>query len=199
MWDIATGRKVGDLTVRVRGPGLGSSISPDGSLVAGAWQEAGKVRVFPATGGEPWMIRAEYRRRHGVQPGRATASPWPSGRGVQFRSSTSTVTERCSRSQANGIRDLAWSPDGRWIAASGNPGACVRRLAPVALRFVTTGHTSWINTVAWSPDSRLLATGSEDGTARVFAVDAGRAAGSRPAGRPGPAQRGALGRLLARR
>ena len=73
---------------------------------------------------------------------------------------------------ADGVRDLAWSPDGRWIAASGNP-AHVYDARTGRPRFVTTGHTSCVNTVDWSPDSRLLATGSEDGTARVFAVEAG--------------------------
>ena len=68
---------------------------------------------------------------------------------------------------------MAWSPDGRWIAASGYPGAPCTTRAPADLQFVTTGDTSVVNTVAWSPDSSLLATGSQDGTARVFAVEAG--------------------------
>ena len=70
-------------------------------------------------------------------------------------------------------RDLAWSPDGRWIAVSGTPGAHVFDARTGRLRFVTTGDTGAVNTVDWSPDSNLLATGSEDGSARVFAVEAG--------------------------
>ena len=60
VWDIATARKLGDLTVGSDGAAWGPSVSPDGSLVAGAWLEAGKVRVFPATGGEPWVFRADF-------------------------------------------------------------------------------------------------------------------------------------------
>ena len=170
VWDIATGRKVGDLTVGSDGAAWGPSVSPDGSLVAGAWQDAGTVRVFPATGGEPWTFRADF-------PGDTAFSP--DGRHLAVASAGSAVSivdvdshREVLRMHANGIRDLAWSPDGRWIAASGNP-AHVYDARTGRLRFVTTEHTSWINTVAWSPDSRLLATGGEDGTARVFAVDAG--------------------------
>ena len=171
VWDIATGRKVGDLTVGSDGPAWGPSVSPDGPLVAASWLEAGRVRVFPATGGEPWVFHAEPAGDTVFSPdGRHLAvARW---RSRACTSSTSTATERCSTSPADGVRDLAWSPDGRWIATSGNP-AAVYDARTGRLRFVTTGHTSWVNTVAWSPDSRLLATGSEDGTARVFALEAG--------------------------
>ena len=59
VWDIATARKVSDLTVRSDGAAWGPSVSADGRLVAGAWPDAGKVRVFPATGGEPWVFHAD--------------------------------------------------------------------------------------------------------------------------------------------
>ena len=60
VWDPTTGRKLGDVTVGREGPAWGPSVSPDGRLVAGAWPEHNKVRVFPAVGGKPWVIHAEY-------------------------------------------------------------------------------------------------------------------------------------------
>jgi len=172
VWDIATGRKVSDVTVRSEGEAWGPSVSADGRLVAGGWFQAGKVRVFPATGGgEPWVFRADF--------------PWdtvfsPDGRhlAVVSRGWGVHVVDVATHHQvlflpADGASDVAWSPDGRWIAVSGDPGARVFDARTGRRRFVTTGHTGSVDTVDWSPDSSLLATGSEDGTARVFAVEAG--------------------------
>ena len=69
---------------------------------------------------------------------------------------------------------VAWSPDGKWIAAGeegynkpairlwtvdGQPGPVLK------------GHTSCIGGLAWSPDSRWLASSSWDGTAKLWKTD----------------------------
>ena len=171
VWDIATARKLGDLTVRSEGAAWGPSVSPDGRLVAGAWLDAGKVRVFPATGGKPWVYRADL-------PVDTAFSPDGRHLAVTSAGSSVHVIDVATHHQVlsmpvESARDLAWSPDGRWIAVSGDPGAHVYDTRTGHLRFVTTGDTGIVNTVDWSPDSSMLATGSEDGSARVFAVDAG--------------------------
>ena len=171
VWDIATARKLGDLTVRSEGAAWGPSVSPDGRLVAGAWLDAGKVRVFPATGGEPWVFRVDL-------PVDTAFSPDGRHLAVTSAGSSVHVIDVATHHQVLSMpsefaRDLAWSPDGRWIAVSGTPGAHVYDARTGRLRFVTTGDTGTVNTVDWSPDSSMLATGSEDGSARVFAVEAG--------------------------
>ena len=71
VWDIATGRKLGDVTVRGEGQcrGVGQPRRAAGRRVVAA---ADKVRVFPATGGDPWVLPIEHGG-HGVQPGREAA------------------------------------------------------------------------------------------------------------------------------
>jgi eukaryotic-like serine/threonine-protein kinase len=43
------------------------------------------------------------------------------------------------------------------------------------LRQTLSGHTNAVNSVAWSPDGKRLATGSDDGTAKVWDVETGKA------------------------
>ena len=133
VWDIATGRKLGDLTVTVRGRGLGPVRQPRRPPRGGVLARAGKVRVFPATGGEPWVFRAELPGDTAFSPdGRRLAVTSASWRACT--SSTSPPTARCSTSgRGRRHRDVAWSPDGRWIAVTGGPdGAPCTTHAPVA-------------------------------------------------------------------
>ena len=171
VWDIATARKVSDLTVSSEGSVFGVSASADGRLVAGAWPDAGTVRVFPATGGEPWVFQANDPIDTAFSPDGRFLAVSSDGRGVH-------VVDVATHHQVlwlsvDGLRDVAWSPDGRWIAVSGYPGARVFDARTGRLQFVTTGDTGVVNTVDWSQDSSLLATGSQDGSAHVFAVEAG--------------------------
>ena len=198
VWDIATARKVGDVTVSVRGRSLGAVRQPrrppGGGVLARGRQGAG----VPRHRGQAVGVPRGPVHGHGVQPRRATP------RGDLGRLGRAGLRRRhpprgALRSPRDGTRDLAWSPDGRWIAASGYPGAHVYDARTGRLQFVTTGDTGDVNTVDWSPDSSLLATGSTTAPRGSSPSRPGRGAGSRPARRPGLAQRRALGRLLARR
>ena len=171
VWDIATARKLGDLTVRSDGAAWGPSLSPDGRLVAGAWLGADTVRVFPVTGGKPSVFRVPVPLDTVFSPDGRHLAVTEAGSGAHV---FDVDTQREVRFlPAAGARDLAWSPDGRWIAVNGSPGAHVYNARTGHLQFVTPGDTGGVNSVDWSPDSHLLATGSDDGSARVFAVAAG--------------------------
>ena len=73
---------------------------------------------------------------------------------------------------ADGGQDLAWSPDGCWLAAAAVSG-------PISLIATATGEVSreWPGhdggtlKLAWSPDGRRLASGGQDGCARVWTPD----------------------------
>jgi hypothetical protein len=75
------------------------------------------------------------------------------------------------------VRDIAFSPDGRFFAvAVGNkmqvwrtPGLD-REFSAFVLHRQYTGHYSPINSVSWSPNGLYLVTGSRDMTCRIYSL-----------------------------
>lgn len=69
--------------------------------------------------------------------------------------------------------EVAVSPDGRWIAVAGfDPTVHVVRAEDGAHVATLRGHTQRVSTVAFTPDGAWLVSGSWDGTARWWSVDA---------------------------
>jgi WD40 repeat protein len=64
---------------------------------------------------------------------------------------------------------LAWSPDGRFVAASGRE-VQIWRVADGALGSVLRGHTGIVDSIAWSPDGATLASAGRDQTIRLWAM-----------------------------
>jgi WD40 repeat protein len=73
-----------------------------------------------------------------------------------------------------GVIDVAFSPDGRWLATTGISEARVWDSRSGSLRTTLVGHTGDVFTVAFSPDGKRIATGSSDATARVWDAASGR-------------------------
>ncbi|RMF37733.1 MAG: hypothetical protein D6759_01990, partial [Chloroflexi bacterium] len=79
------------------------------------------------------------------------------------------------------VRDVAFSPDGRYLATASGVLSFGEMLGTAALVEVATGrelprirHERWVNEVIFSPDGRYLATASWDGTAALVEVATGR-------------------------
>src|SRR5262245_52655598 len=98
------------------------------------------------------------------------------------------------------VRCLAYSPDGRLLAA-GSDDHSVQLLSPADGRELSrlTGHADWVRGVAFSPDGKELATAGWDDTVRLWSV-AGRKQTAQLDGHAGGAWAvayAAVGRLLA--
>jgi len=69
------------------------------------------------------------------------------------------------------IKDVAFSPDGKWLAAASDNGDCAIRIWDLSTRTqvqVLRGHTQGVYTLAWNRTGTMLASGSLDTTARLW-------------------------------
>ena len=172
VWDIATGRKLGDVTVGSEGQPWGLSVSPDGRLVAASWhgrQGAGLPRHGRQALGD--------RRRSAVRTPRSapTADDSRSARrdrrGARLRRE---VSPRGAHLRQQDVRHCGHCLEPRRAADRGGPprrcsrARCAHR-SPAAgdARGTPATCSQWrgARTPAGSPPA------ATDGTARVFAVD----------------------------
>jgi WD40 repeat protein len=98
---------------------------------------------------------------------------------VRLIDPTTGAVTRALTSPTDQVQALAWSSDGKWLAAAGGiPGSA----GEVVIFDMTTGkparalagHTEVVYAVAWKPNASELATGSLDKTARIWDAATGQ-------------------------
>jgi WD40 repeat protein len=97
-------------------------------------------------------------------------SPTAEAAGSVYTASASPLLRRLT-SPLKGAGSVAFSRDGRTLAAGGTDGAIQLWDMPGGqARATLTGHTGAVWSMEFSPDGRTLATGSDDGTVRLWDV-----------------------------
>jgi WD40 repeat protein len=184
VWNASTGRLVSSVSAEGSEFGVwGPSFSADGSLVAAAWgdweETYGRVRVLdlstdrvvsnvPIAGAIDTALGPDGQRL-------AVASWWGEERsGAVF--DVETGREVFALNGPNSCcppysRGVAWSPNGRYIAASSLNNTLIWEAETGSLRYTLIGHAGFATSVAWSQDSSRLVTGGSDGTARVWEIE----------------------------
>lgn len=170
-WDPKTGEEKGRIQGPEEGLVVGPSLSADGSLMSAAWFDEGIVRVADVSSG---------RLVHEItlDDGAWSTALSPDGRSLAIGGwdpPSVVVVDLASGRELRldgfdwpQVFEVSWSPNGRWIAATGDDYARVWDAATGTQRAVLRGHTAFTYGLDWSADSTRIATGSADGTARVW-------------------------------
>jgi WD40 repeat protein/DNA-binding SARP family transcriptional activator len=175
VWDPISGEELGSFQDPTNVGVWGPTFSPDGSFLAASWPDG--VRIFD-------LATRKTIREIGAVPSPLHTSFSPDGEKIAISSEaalTAVVVDVSSGEELFSLeghkltlKDVAWSPDGRWIATSSNDGSARLWAAGTGTsRFALLGHAATVQDLEWSPDSTRLVTGSDDGTAKVWLITEG--------------------------
>ncbi|MCI0464109.1 MAG: WD40 repeat domain-containing protein [Gemmataceae bacterium] len=178
LWEAATGKPVGEMTLQGRGGLACYDLSADGRTLAGlAYPHERVLRLYDGRTGQPRIPQTGHTL--GVEmlafssDGKTLVSA-SEDHTLRVWDLTTGKEVRVLRGHKKNVRGLALSPDGR-TAVSGSHDRTVKIWDVPTGRCVRTleGHEREVETVALSPDGQLAVSGSYDRTLCLWDVRTG--------------------------
>ncbi len=187
LWDVATGRPIGQPLAGEYGTITSVAFSPDGKTLAiGDYNDGtdGAVQLWDVATGRP-IGQPLFGHTLGVNSvafspdGKTLASGSDDGTVRLWDVATGRPIGRPLTGHNGHVFSVAFSPDGKTLA-SGSDDATVRLWNVATGRPIgqpLAGEHGTITSVAFSPDGKTLASGSDDAMVRLWDVATGRPIG----------------------
>jgi WD40 repeat protein len=175
VWDTATGRQLRAIThgnTEIVGD---VAVHPGGRLLATVGRD-GAARLWDIDTGDllhTWNVPVTgwQDTRLAFSPGGGLLVVGGNDGAVRLFDLTTWAEVAVLKGHKDGVRDVAFSPDGKLLVSVGEYGDRTAVVWDVAARAEVgrlEGHTSTVYAVSFSRDGAVLATGSTDGTVRLW-------------------------------
>ncbi len=180
LWDAATGKLVRKISATTEGGLQKVAWGPDSKWLVSVGLD-GTPTVWNATTGAPLQTFGSSTNSYtavAVSPdGKEIASSSDGKIGDRtiyiWDPSTGKQIQQLTASKLDRIFDVAFSPDGKWLAAAyEQETVLVWDVASGKIIHTYTGHTDYVEGVSFSPNGKVLASVGDDGNLILWNVEA---------------------------
>ncbi|EJD42268.1 WD40 repeat-like protein, partial [Auricularia subglabra TFB-10046 SS5] len=171
VWSVATGQQIRKAIRCHNGPITSIALSPDGKrAISGSWDHS--VKMWDTTN---WCPASETKMVHTGTIIAVVFSPDSTSFASASEDSTIIIwdavtchTKHTFSVPTGATWSVAYSPSGKYLAASGHSIIYIWNIESGSLIGVLKGHHDLVCSVAFSPDGTRLLSGSKDCTVRIW-------------------------------
>jgi WD40 repeat protein len=169
LWDPSSARELRHFAAP-RSPVRALAFAPDGKTLASGTDDSTLRLWDTATGKELWQASSPRPTALTFAPDGKALATANAGESIQFRDVGTGKELRTLEGLPGGTASIAYSRDGKTIAAGSatDQGVGLWDVSSGRLMFQMQGHSTAVRAVAFAPDGKLLASGGADGTVRLW-------------------------------